>query len=57
MNGKAKYIYLKTKNCHVTGVIPERDRAEIDSLFNAGMTIWHDASSYGRYDLNANNPQ
>lgn len=53
---KEKYTYFKTRNCHITGVIPEDDRAEIDKIFDSGVTIWHEASSYGVYDISANNP-
>lgn len=53
---KTKYSYTKTKNCHITGVIPESDRSKIDKLFDAGMTVWHSAADYGTYDLAGNNP-
>lgn len=53
---KEKYVYIKTKNCHITGVIPEQDRLKIDSLFNSGITIWHNPANYGLYDLSGNNP-
>ena len=53
---KEKYSYTKTKNCHITGVIPESDRSKIDKLFDAGMTVWHNAADYGTYDLAGNNP-
>lgn len=53
---KEKYSYTKTRNCHITGVIPEADRSVIDKLFDAGMTVWHSAADYGVYDLAGNNP-
>lgn len=53
---KEKYSYTKTKNCHITGVIPESDRSVIDKLFDSGMTVWHDVGFYGIYDSNMNNP-
>lgn len=52
---KAQYAYVKTKSCHITGEIPENDRAELDDLFNSGMTIWRNAANYGTYDIITNN--
>lgn len=52
---KALYGYVKTKNCHITGVIPESDRIELDNLFNDGMTVWRSATGYGDYDYRNNN--
>lgn len=51
---KSRYGYVKTKNCHITGEIPEDDRAELDKLFNAGMTVWRNAATYGIYSFSDN---
>lgn len=52
---KAIYGFVKTQNCHVTGEIPEDDRAELDRLFDSGMTVWRSASGYGTRDYENNN--
>ena len=51
---KSRYGYVKTKNCHITGEIPESDRAELDKLFNTGITVWRDAATYGIYSFSDN---
>lgn len=51
---KSRYGYVKTKNCHITGEIPESDRAELDKLFNTGIIVWRDAATYGIYSFRDN---
>ena len=52
---KSIYGFVKTQNCHITGEIPEDDRAELDRLFDSGMTVWRSASTYGTRDYQNNN--
>lgn len=43
------YDYVETSGMVVTGKIPLADKENIQKLFNAGITIWHNASRYGLY--------
>jgi hypothetical protein len=42
--------YIKTQNACITGNIPFNDLAKIKSVFNNGVTFWHDdnVGAYGR---------
>lgn len=51
---KSRYGSFKTKNSHITGEIPEDDRAELDRLFDSGMVVWRNASTYGIFDFQSN---
>lgn len=48
---RGDYDYIKTRGANVGGNIPVADKAKINALFNAGITIWHSLADYGTYDL------
>ena len=41
--------FLKTKNCNFTGNIPQEYMVRIKSIFDAGITFWHDPSKMFDY--------
>ena len=43
------YDYIKTQGVCFTGAIPIKDKARINALFDAGITIWHNSGRYGLY--------
>ena len=53
-NTRPKFNYVKTAGANIAGEIPESDKETINSLFDAGITIWHSPDDYGTYD-GANN--
>ena len=46
------YDYIKTIGCNITGNIPQSDLLEIKSLFDRGITLWHDATKFLDYTVN-----
>lgn len=54
INTRTNWNYVKTKGCNVIGDIPQTDIEEIKGLFNRGITIWHNPSTY--LDYSQNNP-
>lgn len=50
------YDVVQTVNSNVYGTIPKNEKAEIDRLYNEGMTIWHIDSGgvYNVYDIDNN---
>lgn len=51
---RSRYNYIKTKNYHVGGsyFVPAAARRYIESLFDRGITLWHDFSGVGNYGAN-----
>lgn len=43
--------YVKTLQCDVAGSIPQYAIQTLNSLFDGGITIWHDATAIGNYSL------
>lgn len=52
LTGRTNWNYVKTVGCNVTGDIPQEDIEEIKGMFNAGVTIWHNASTFLDYSQN-----
>lgn len=51
LRGRLRWNYIKTVNCTTYGEIPREDTEELNSLFNNGLTIWHDESYMYKYDV------
>lgn len=45
----SNYDFIKTNGMNVQGTIPAKDKAKINAVFNAGITVWHNAATYGDY--------
>jgi hypothetical protein len=48
---RRSFTYIKTVDCHVTGTIPESDKAVINRIHDSGITYWADQPNAGDYDL------
>ena len=46
------YDYIKTIGCNITGNIPQSELLEIKSLFDRGITLWHNTSHFLDYSVN-----
>ena len=46
------YDYIKTIGCNITGNIPQSELLEIKSLFDKGITLWHNTSHFLDYSVN-----
>lgn len=53
-DSRPHYNYVKTQNANISGQIPQQDKANINALLNAGLTVWHmgNGASYGVFDDN-----
>lgn len=49
ITGRANWNYVKTVDCYVRADIPQDDVIELQSMFNNGVTFWHNASTFGDY--------
>lgn len=49
ITGRTYWNYVKTVNANIEGLIPEFYMDEIKSLFNAGITFWHDPTNFLDY--------
>ena len=50
--GRRYWNFVKTINCYIEADIPQEDLEEIKSMFNKGITFWHDASKFMDYSQN-----
>lgn len=46
-----RFNYIKTINCEFTGDIPQDDLSQIKSIFDNGVTLWHDPSFFLNYSI------
>ena len=47
--GRTNWNYVKTVGCNITGDIPQKDLQELKSMFDNGVTLWHNASTFLDY--------
>lgn len=52
INNRPKWNYVKTIGCNVIADIPQLDLQEIKSLFDNGITFWHDTNTFLDYSQN-----
>lgn len=50
ITGRTNWNFVKTVDCYIDGpTVPQLDLAEIKNLFNKGITIWHNTSTFMDY--------
>lgn len=54
LTGRRNWNYIKTIDANIVGNIPQKDLEEIKGLFNRGITLWHNPSTY--LDYSQTNP-
>ena len=47
--GRANWNYVKTVGCNITGDIPQKDLQELKNMFDNGVTLWHNPSTFLDY--------
>lgn len=52
ITGRRNWNYVKTIDCNIEGYIPQEDLEEIKGMFNTGVTIWHNPSTFLDYSQN-----
>ena len=54
ITGRSNWNYVKTIDCNFDGDIPQTDLNIIKTMFNNGVTLWHNPNSMYNYS-NSNN--
>ena len=49
VTGRTNWNYVKTIGCNIIGDIPQNDLQKIKDMFNAGVTLWHNPSTFLDY--------
>lgn len=49
ITGRRNWNYVKTIGCYIEADIPQEDLAEIKSMFDKGITLWHNPSTFADY--------
>lgn len=49
ITGRTNWNYVKTINCNIEGDIPQEDLQKIKDMFNQGVTLWHNPSTFLDY--------
>lgn len=49
LNNRNNWNYVKTINCNIVGDIPQKDLQKIKDMYNNGITLWHNPSTFLDY--------
>lgn len=49
ITGRTNWNFVKTLECNVTGSLPETAVEEIKTIFNTGVTLWHNPTTFLDY--------
>lgn len=49
ITGRRNWNYVKTVACYIDGDVPQEDLQEIKSMFDRGITLWHNPATFGDY--------
>ena len=52
ITGRRNWNFVKTVGCYIEADIPQDDLQEIKSMFDKGITFWHNASTFMDYSQN-----
>lgn len=52
ITGRRNWNYVKTIGCYIDADIPQDDLHEIKSMFDKGITLWHNPSTFADYSQN-----
>lgn len=52
ITGRRNWNYVKTVGCYIDADIPQDDLQEIKSMFDKGITFWHNPATFGDYSQN-----
>ena len=51
ITGRSNWNYVKTIDCNIVADIPQNDLQEIKDMFNKGVTLWHNTSTFLNYSV------
>jgi hypothetical protein len=49
ITGRRNWNYVKTVGCYIDADMPQDDLAEIKSMFDKGITLWHNPATFADY--------
>lgn len=52
ITGRRNWNYVKTIGCYIEANIPQEDLQEIKSMFDKGITFWHNPATFADYNQN-----
>ena len=52
ITGRRNWNYVKTIGCYIDADIPQSDLNEIKSMFDKGITLWHNPATFADYSQN-----
>ena len=52
ITGRTNWNYVKTIGCNIVGDIPQTDIEKIKEIFNNGITLWHNPTTFLDYSQN-----
>ena len=52
ITGRRNWNYVKTSSCYIEADIPQDDLQQIKDMFNKGITLWHNPSTFCDYSQN-----
>lgn len=52
ITGRRNWNYVKTIGANIEGYLPQEDIQELKSMFNSGVTLWHNPSTFLDYSQN-----
>lgn len=52
ITGRQNWNYVETRGCNILGNVPQEDLDEIKAMFDSGVTIWHNTSTFLDYSQN-----
>lgn len=52
IRGRKNWNYVKTIGCYIEADIPQEDLAEIKTMFDNGITFWHNPATFADYSNN-----
>ena len=52
ITGRRNWNFVRTIGCYIEADIPQQDLQEIKSMFNRGITFWHNPATFADYSQN-----
>lgn len=49
ITGRVNWNFVKTIGCYIAGDIPQEDMTKIKEMFDAGITLWHNPTTFMDY--------
>ena len=52
ITGRRNWNFVKTVGCYIEGDVPQEDLKEIKTMFDRGITLWHNPATFADYSQN-----